>query len=274
MEKHRKDEENRMNKNMILQINESIVESFENWEGENILNYHKIYKRTWHIISWFAGENPATVQGMKKKEIETILQMKFSMSQMYMRGIDFLQGWEHILVQLEQKQKRIKKLDGNEDSFLECMAQVLGIAIYEEITEYNEAEWILQQDVFLKKVAGFIWLASALENKTDKKEIRSSVEYGLEYLDLDVERLFQKGIWKQIKNKEGEERLFYSLGILWEQHAHCFDKVCAFQENGIDYELLGRQLIERIIREELCQLWEEVKSSEDKAKAERSKESK
>lgn len=243
--------------NMKDYIRELFVDSCcgEEW-GENI-GFHHVYQRAVMIYTYLQAKKKVSINYLEETEVDRILRLEVPVTKMKWQGIDFLRGWKNLVDCLGKEQKQAADPVQCPELFLVCLKKVLTIKVYEKLTEYPEAEWILEQDSFLEKMAGFVWFWEAVNYK-GQEELDCSIQNGLSFL-FGGQGLPDSAKW--IATRENQEKKEYSqqeyfiemFGKVCLQKAETFEKICAFTEEGVDEMILGRVMLERVITRELEQ---------------------
>ena len=247
-----------MIQNIKNHIKEIVIDSScgESWGEENI-HFHKAYKMAMVIYSYLSSEKKVSIDKLNELEVEQMLRLQIPMHEMYSQGIYFLKGWKSLVKKIGKLQKEEVNPSDCPALFLECLQYALTINIYEKLTEFPEAEWIFEQKVFLKKMAGFVWLWEAV-NYEKQEELVHSMQNGLVFLfeEKEVQHRVEQKLLKmqdEVENISKDERFIFVLGSLFMETADAFSKICAFTEQGFDEVKLGRIMLEKIVEKELEQ---------------------
>lgn len=228
-------------KEMIEEIREMILDSFFGEEWEQKLNFDKICANA----KWVYGcrKSKKQVGYFTEEEVFVILNLAMDMKRMELDGIHFIKGRKRLLEKIKKEQNSPMDIEQDADLFFQCIKNEIIMEIYEQVTEYEEAEWIFAQQNFLDMAAAFVWIKMCVEQKNGTGQILPALHRIFPRRQQEEQR-----VENLLENVDSFEQF---LGALWIEEADAFDKVCCLAEKGVDVSMLGRRFVENVIREQI-----------------------
>lgn len=230
--------ENDRKKEMIEKIKEMLVDSFFGEEWEDELDFIKLYDNA--KLEAIYLQEKKSIGNLTAEEVSEVLNLMMDMEQMTMDGIDFLLGRKALLQQIKQQPYKMSENEQNVELFLKCMMNELAMEIYEKVTEYEEAEWIFSQRIFLKELTAFACLKVCVENEKEIGKILTLLKIIFPNREIHTTRV------EELLNTVDNFAAF--LGSLLIVQADVFDKICCWKNEDVDVTLLGTRFVKKAVQ--------------------------
>lgn len=183
------------------------------------------------------------ISDFTEEEVFSVLNLALDMERMELEGIDFLKGRKKLLEKIKEEQNCQMDIQQDTELFFHCIKNEIIMEIYEQVTEYEEAEWIFAQQNFLDMAAAFVWIKMCVGQKNGTGQILPALHRIFPRRQQEEQR-----VENLLENVDSFEQF---LGALWIEEADAFDKVCCLGEKGVDVSMLGRRFMEKVIWEQI-----------------------